>query len=76
MRAGGQVMVLSNGYDRELLVRVERTASRSNALTAARAASSALFRELFPGELLAPGQLATVSMVTFLVTALDPDPGR
>ena len=72
MRAGGQVMVLSNGYDRELLVRVERTASRSNALTAARAASSALFRELFPGELLAPGQLATVSMVTFLVTALDP----
>ena len=72
MRAGGQVMVLSNGYDRELLVRVERTASRSNALTAARAASSALFRELFPGELLAPGQLATVSTVTFLVTALDP----
>ncbi len=66
-------MVLTNGFDRELLVRVERTASRSDALTAARAASSALFRELFPGELLAPGQLATVSMVTFLVTALDPD---
>jgi eukaryotic-like serine/threonine-protein kinase len=73
MRAGNQVMVLSNGHDRELLVRVERTASRSDALTAARAASSALFRELFPGELLAPGQLATVSMVTFLVTALDTD---
>ena len=31
-----------------------------------------LFRELFPGEVLAPGQLATVSMVTLLVTALDP----
>jgi class 3 adenylate cyclase len=31
-----------------------------------------LFRELFPGELLAPGQLATVSTVTLLVTALDP----
>ena len=41
-------------------------------LTAARAASLALFRELFPGELLAPGQLATVSTVTFLVTALEP----
>ena len=40
--------------------------------TAARAASMALFRELFPGELLAPGQLATVSTVTLLVTALDP----
>ena len=32
----------------------------------------ALFRELFPGEILAPGQLATVSMVTLMVTALDP----
>ncbi len=31
-----------------------------------------LFRELFPGEVLAPGQLATVSMVTLMVTALDP----
>ncbi len=31
----------------------------------------ALFRELFPGEMLAPGQLATVSMVTLLVTALE-----
>jgi class 3 adenylate cyclase len=28
---------------------------------------------LFPDELLAPGQLVTVSTVTFLVTALDPD---
>ena len=41
-------------------------------MTAARAASLALFRELFPGEVLAPGQLATVSTVTLLVTALDP----
>jgi class 3 adenylate cyclase len=72
LRAGGQVLVLANGHDRELVVRVERTASRGDALTAARAASLALFRELFPGEVLAPGQLATVSTVTFLVTALEP----
>ncbi len=72
LRAGGQVLVLTNGYDRELAVRVERTASRNDALTAARAAALALFRELFPNEVLAPGQLATVSTVTFLVTALDP----
>jgi eukaryotic-like serine/threonine-protein kinase len=70
--AGGQVLVLANDFDRELVVRVERTASRGDALTAARAASLALFRELFPDELLAPGQLATVSTVTFLVTGLDP----
>jgi class 3 adenylate cyclase len=72
LRAGGQVLVLTNRHDRELVVRVERTASRGDALTAARAASLALFRELFPNEVLGPGQLATVSTVTFLVTGLDP----
>jgi serine/threonine protein kinase/class 3 adenylate cyclase len=73
LRAGEQILTLSNGHSRELVVRVERTASRGDALTAARAMSLALFRELFPGELLAPGRLAIVSMVTFLVTGLDPD---
>jgi len=73
LRAGAQVLILNNGHDRELVVRVERRASRSDAVTAARAASLALFRELFPGEILAPGQLATVSTVTLLVTALDAD---
>lgn len=68
---GGQVLVLENHFDRDLVVRVERTASRADALTAARAASLALFRELFPDQLLAPGQLAAVSMVTLMVTALD-----
>src|SRR5262249_14818699 len=70
LRPGRQVLVLYNGHDRELVVRVERTAPRRGALTAARAAAMALFRELFPGEVLAPGQLATVSTVTLLVTAL------
>jgi serine/threonine protein kinase/class 3 adenylate cyclase len=70
-RAGGQVLVLTNPLDREMVIRIERTASRSDALTAARAASLALFRELFPGERLAPGRLATVSTVTFLVTEID-----
>jgi serine/threonine protein kinase/class 3 adenylate cyclase len=73
LRAGSQVLYLKNSHDQELVVRVERRASVGDALTAARAASLALFRELFPGEILAPGQLATVSMVTLLVTALDVD---
>ena len=73
LRAGGQVLILNNGHDREVVIRVERTASRGDALTAARAASLAVFRELFPDEILAPGQLATVSTVTLLVTALDLD---
>jgi serine/threonine protein kinase/class 3 adenylate cyclase len=71
LRAGGQCVMIENPHPRELLVRIERTATRGDALTAARATSLALFRELFPGEVLAPGQLATVSMVTLLVTALD-----
>src|SRR5262249_23681605 len=70
-RSGSQVFTLQNPTDREILIRVERAAPRHDSLTAARAASIALFRELFPGEVLAPGQLATVSTVTLLFTAID-----
>ena len=69
--AEGQVLTLSNDCGRELLVRVERTAPRDDALTAARAASLPLFRELFPGEVLSPGQLVSVAAVTLLVTDLE-----
>src|SRR5262249_44489452 len=73
LRAGGQVLVLNNRLDREGVIRVEPAASRSDALTAARAASPALVREVVPGEILAAGQLAAVSTVSLLVTAMDPD---
>jgi serine/threonine protein kinase/class 3 adenylate cyclase len=72
LRTGGQALILENPHPGELVVRIERTATRTDALTAARATSMSLFRELFPNEVLAPGQLATVSMVTLMVTALDP----
>src|SRR5439155_10765162 len=71
LRTGGQVLVLTNGSSQEIVVRVERRVSREDALSAARAASLALFRELFPGEMLSPGQLVRVATVTLLVTALD-----
>jgi class 3 adenylate cyclase len=71
LRTGGQAIELTNTHDREILVRVERTASRDDALTAARASSLALFRELFPGEVLSPGQLINLDTVTLLVTGLD-----
>src|SRR5262249_15912230 len=45
----------------ELVARVERTADRTDALTAARAVSLALFRELFGGEGLAAGRLGGVA---------------
>ena len=72
LRTGGQLLILTNPHSSELVIRLERSATRNDALTAARATSMALFRELFPGEFLAPGRLATVSMVTLMVTALDP----
>jgi serine/threonine protein kinase/class 3 adenylate cyclase len=70
LRAASQVLALANPTDRELIVRVERTAARDDAITAARAASIALFRQLFPAEILAPGQLINVATVTLLVTDL------
>jgi serine/threonine protein kinase/class 3 adenylate cyclase len=71
MATGAQTISLINDTSQELVVRVERTAPRTNALTAARAASLPLFRELFPNETLAPGQLVGISQVTLLVTELE-----
>ena len=73
LRSGGQVLMLDNRHGRELVIRVERVASRADALTAARATTLPLFRELYPGETLAPGRLATVSTVTLLVADLEPE---
>lgn len=67
-RSRGQRLVLTNDHPFEVLARVERVAPRDDALTAARVSSLALFRELFPGEALAPGQLVSVATLTFLVT--------
>jgi serine/threonine protein kinase/class 3 adenylate cyclase len=71
LKAGRQVLTLLNDTPRELVVRIERTTSRTDALTAARASSHALFRELFPNEVLSPGQLISMTNMTFLVTHLD-----
>ncbi len=68
---GGQVLALWNPGEHEILARVEREASRDDALTAAGALVFAPFRDLFPGEVLSPGQLVGVASVTLLVTHLD-----
>jgi len=67
---GRQLLEIVNDFSQELVVRIERTASRGDALTAARASASAVFRQLFPGEVLSSGQLISVSTVTFLATDL------
>ncbi|MFO0888234.1 MAG: protein kinase [Isosphaeraceae bacterium] len=71
LRDGNQLFALMNGHEQELLVRVERTTPRDDVLTAARASTLALFRELFPDEILSPGQLISIVTVTLLVTELD-----
>ena len=45
-----QKLTLTNGHSVEVAARVERTAGRTDALTAARASTMALFRELFPDQ--------------------------
>lgn len=71
LNIGGQAIGVSNDTPRELVVRVERTAARDDALTAARASALALFRDLFPGEILSGGQLINLTTTTLLVTELD-----
>ena len=71
LKSGDQLLSLFNDHTAELVVRIERVASRTDAVTAARAASTALFRELFPGECLTPGQLVSIENVTFLATDLQ-----
>jgi serine/threonine protein kinase/class 3 adenylate cyclase len=71
LRPGSQTFELTNQAAYEIVARVERQASRADACTAARAAAHPLFRELFPGECLAPEQLVHVQQVTLLATQLN-----
>ncbi|HEV3238124.1 MAG TPA: protein kinase, partial [Gemmataceae bacterium] len=71
LRAGSQQLSITNDFDQEVIVRVERIAPREDALTAAQAANMALFRELFPGEVVTTGQCINVSDVTLLVIMLE-----
>ena len=71
VHAGSQLFLLTNDQGHELVARLERVASRADALTAARAAATPLFRELFPGECLSGNQLIRVEQITLLLTRLD-----
>ncbi len=52
------------------MLRVERTAQRTDALTAARVSALATFRDLFPQQVLSGKELVSVAHVTLLTTAL------
>ena len=69
--AGRQRIVLCNETDYEIVARIEREGERANAISAAEAAASTAFRELFPGELLSPGNLVSIGRITFLLAQAD-----
>ncbi|HVY47916.1 MAG TPA: DUF5939 domain-containing protein, partial [Minicystis sp.] len=73
VRAGPVVVRLANATDKDQVIRIESTAPRSDAVTAATALAHPRFRELFSTELLAYGQHVAVSRAAFLF--LDA-PGR
>lgn len=70
LRSGRQAIWLCNDSPRDLEIRVERMAARHDAVTAAAASSSALFRELFGDQVLAGGQLISVAHIVYLLIKL------
>jgi serine/threonine protein kinase/class 3 adenylate cyclase len=74
VRAGRNVLMLTNDYDHEIVIRLERTIPRKDVITAAQASSLPLFRELFPHESPKLGQLIHVETITLLAAdILDAD---
>ncbi|MCB9596887.1 MAG: protein kinase [Sandaracinaceae bacterium] len=66
LRPGAQQIVLTNDLEHEVVVRLERAEDRDDAVTAAAAAASQRFRQLFPEQVLAPERLVAVSEVALL----------
>ena len=66
LRSGEQVISLLNSHPDPRQIRIERLASRADALTAADAARLPAFRDWFPDEVLSPGQMVSLTTVTLL----------
>ncbi len=69
LREGSQVISITNGFPHEVTVRIERTVMTDDSLTAVKALSMPLFRDLFPEELVSPRQLMTITRIILLVTS-------
>ena len=66
LRSGEQVLSFLNAHSDPRQIRIERLASRADALTAADAARLPAFRDWFPDEVLSPGQMVSLTTVTLL----------
>lgn len=67
---------LVNDLDRDVVVRLERSADRRDLVTAADATSNALFRRLFPTQILSPEELIGISQVALLCAEVPDAAGR
>lgn len=70
VRAGRNVLTLTNDHERDVVVRLERRIPMRDVVTAAQASSMSMFREMFPDESPKFGQLIHVSTVTLLAIEL------
>jgi eukaryotic-like serine/threonine-protein kinase len=68
---GSQVIHLCNDSPVDQQIRIERTVGRDDALSAARASTMSLFRELFPDEVLSANQIVSVAHITILRLRID-----
>lgn len=66
LQVGSQVVHLNNDSGQDQQVRLERTASRHDALSAAQASTLAMFRELFPDQVLSAEQIVSVMVITLM----------
>lgn len=67
-----QLMTVVNSFDREVTVKVERTAPDRQALTAADAMALPSFRKIFPAERFSPHQLGNLTSLSILRTIVRP----
>ncbi len=71
LQTEGQLLLITNHFDRQMLIRLERTIPRKDVVTASHAATRPLFRKLFPHEALNPTQLLTISQLTWFVVEVE-----
>ncbi len=70
LRDGRQTLVLTNDLDHLQVMRIERMIPREDVITASRAATLAVFRELFPDQVMGQNKPISADEVTLVATGI------
>jgi len=70
LRAGRQTLLLTNDLDHLQVMRIERMVPREDVVTASRASTLALFRELFPDQVMGQNKPIAANEVTLVATGV------